>query len=145
MTNSLHHQAELLEERFGLKIAGRLSESSDTLPADISERLRHARMQALVRRKQPQVRSAELYARAGNSAILGGPSQRPSAWQRLGMVLPILALLIGLVAINQTLADKTAQDLARVDTALLVDDLPPTAYADPGFLQFLRMQRAPTL
>ena len=29
-------------------------------------------------------------------------------------------------------------DLAEIDTALLVDDLPPAAYSDPGFIQFLR-------
>ena len=57
------------------------------------------------------------------------------------MVLPILALLAGLVAIDDRLDTKTAQDLARVDAALLVDDLPPAAYADAGFLQFLRVQR----
>jgi hypothetical protein len=28
--------------------------------------------------------------------------------------------------------------LAEVDSALLIDDLPPAAYADPGFLQFLK-------
>ncbi len=142
MTNSSHYQGELLQERFGLKLAARLSEGSDTLPADISERLRHARMQAVARRKQLRARPAESFARSGNSTILGGPSERPNIWQRVGMALPILALLFGLVAIDHTLDAKTAQDLARVDAALLVDDLPLAAYADPGFLQFLRMQQA---
>ncbi len=144
MTNSSDYRAELLQERFGLKIAGRLSDGSDALPSDITERLRHARMQAVARRKQPQARAAELLTRAGSGAILGGPSKRPNAWQRMGMALPILLLLIGLVAIDHLLDDKAAQDLARIDAALLVDDLPPAAYADPGFQQFLRMQRAPT-
>lgn len=144
MTNSSNHRAELLQERFGLKIAGRLSDGSDTLPSDITERLRHARVQAVARRIQPKARAAELLTRAGSSAILGGSSERPNAWQRMGMALPILALLIGLVAIDFLLDDKAAQDLARIDAALLVDDLPPTAYADPGFQQFLRMQRVPT-
>lgn len=144
MTNSLNHQAELLQERFALKLAGRLSEGTDALPADIGERLRHARMQALARRKRPQVQPAALITRAGNSAILGGPTERPSGWRRMGIALPVLALLIGLVTIDNMLDAKTAHDLARVDAALLVDDLPPAAYADPGFLQFLRTQRAPT-
>ena len=61
----------------------------------------------------------------------------------MGMALPILALLVGLVAIDRLLDDKAAQDLARLDAALLVDDPPPAAYADPGFQQFLRLQRAP--
>ena len=29
-------------------------------------------------------------------------------------------------------------ELAEVDAALLTDALPPAAYADPGFLQFLK-------
>jgi hypothetical protein len=28
--------------------------------------------------------------------------------------------------------------LAEVDVALLTDELPPAAFADPGFLQFLK-------
>jgi hypothetical protein len=34
--------------------------------------------------------------------------------------------------------DNRANELAEVDSALLIDDLPPAAYADPGFLQFLK-------
>jgi hypothetical protein len=34
--------------------------------------------------------------------------------------------------------EDRANELAEVDTALLTDDLPPSAYADPGFVQFLR-------
>jgi hypothetical protein len=34
--------------------------------------------------------------------------------------------------------DDRANELAEVDSALLIDDLPPAAYADPGFLQFLK-------
>ena len=144
MTNSTQHQAQMLQERFGLQVASHLSDGSDALAHDISERLRHARMQAVARRKQLQSRSAEAAFLSGASAVLGRPGQGPSAWQRMGFLLPILALLIGLVAIDHLLDDKTAEDLARVDSALLVDDLPPAAYADPGFLQFLRTQRAST-
>jgi hypothetical protein len=34
--------------------------------------------------------------------------------------------------------DQTAFELAEVDSALLVDDLPPQAYADPGFAHFMK-------
>lgn len=144
MTNSSNYRAELLQERFAMKVANRLSDGSDVLGHDISERLRHMRIQAVARRKQVQIeiQPAALWAPSGASAILGGPARGPSAWQRMGMVLPILALLVGLVAIDRLLDDKAAQDLALVDAALLVDDLPPAAYADPGFLQFLRVQQA---
>ncbi|MBC7727039.1 MAG: DUF3619 family protein, partial [Microbacteriaceae bacterium] len=34
--------------------------------------------------------------------------------------------------------DHRASEVAEVDAAILTDDLPPSAYADPGFAQFLR-------
>ncbi|MFP5445277.1 MAG: DUF3619 family protein, partial [Betaproteobacteria bacterium] len=44
----------------------------------------------------------------------------------------------GLVVINIAQDESSANDLAEVDAALLTDDLPPAAYADPGFVQFLK-------
>ena len=57
MSQSRHQPIEHLEDRLGLKIAARLSDGSDAVPHDIGERLRHARMQALARRK-PERRPA---------------------------------------------------------------------------------------
>lgn len=141
MTNSKHHQAELQQARLGLKIASRLSDASDALPHDISERLRHARTQAMSRRKVPAAAPAEVWLHSDTSAVLGGSGPGPglSWWQRMGAALPVLALVVGLVAIDNVLDDRVAQELASVDTALLMDDLPPAAYADPGFLQFLKL------
>jgi hypothetical protein len=34
--------------------------------------------------------------------------------------------------------EDRARELAEVDVALLTDDLPPAAFSDPGFLQFLK-------
>ena len=45
---------------------------------------------------------------------------------------------MGLVAIHVIQNDYRAQEVAEVDTALLTDALPPAAYTDPGFLQFLK-------
>ena len=36
--------------------------------------------------------------------------------------------------------ELTESDIASIDSALLLDDLPPDAYTDPGFLQFLKVQ-----
>ena len=51
MSNSDHYQYQLAQDRFGLKLAARLSDASDQLPYDISERLRAARTRALGMRK----------------------------------------------------------------------------------------------
>jgi hypothetical protein len=52
--------------------------------------------------------------------------------------LPLIALVAGLAIIQNIMDEDRANELAEIDSAMLVDDLPPTAYADPGFLQFLK-------
>jgi len=42
-----------------------------------------------------------------------------------------------LMVIYEFQNDLRARELADVDQALLLDDLPPDAYTDPGFLKFL--------
>jgi hypothetical protein len=49
-----------------------------------------------------------------------------------------VVLAAGLVLIHTVQSERRANELAEVDAALLTDDLPPAAYADPGFVQFLR-------
>ena len=44
----------------------------------------------------------------------------------------------GLIAINVIQDDDRTMEVADLDAALLTDDLPPEAYADPGFLQYLK-------
>jgi hypothetical protein len=36
--------------------------------------------------------------------------------------------------------DNRAKELAEIDAAILTDDLPPAAYTDPGFAQFLKIR-----
>ena len=50
-----------------------------------------------------------------------------------------LLLVLGLLGINDLQSDERARELAAVDMALLTDELPPQAFADPGFIQFLQM------
>jgi hypothetical protein len=53
-------------------------------------------------------------------------------------LLPLVALLAGLLGIGILQEDQRAQELAEVDTAILTDELPPSAYTDAGFAQFLK-------
>jgi len=46
--------------------------------------------------------------------------------------------VLGLVAINAIQNENSAREVAALDAALLVDDLPLAAYADSGFLQFIK-------
>ena len=50
----------------------------------------------------------------------------------------VLALVAGLLFINSIQNEDRARELAEVDVALLTDELPPAAFSDPGFLQFLK-------
>ena len=141
-------QAALAGDAYARRIAERLSQASSELPYEITERLRAARMQALDRRRravavlaQPAQGSVLISPAAGNAALLGGKGgDGHSAWWRgLASAVPLLALLAGLVFINASQDESLATEMAEVDAALLADDLPPSAYADPGFVQYLRV------
>jgi hypothetical protein len=59
-------------------------------------------------------------------------------WNRIASALPLIALAAGLILIHAVQNEWRASEVAEVDAALLTDDLPPSAYADPGFAQFLK-------
>lgn len=142
MINSLQNRSDILQDRFALKAASYLSASMVDLPYDISERLRAARVQAVSKRKMAQIQSAAKVVNTGNSAALTwGGDEGFSWWSRIGSVLPLVALVVGLLTINAVQIDNRAQEVAEVDAALLIDELPPAAFADPGFVQFLKSTR----
>ena len=137
--NSIQNQQEILQERFALKLAARLSEGSADLSYDISERLRAARAQAVAKRKISKLQTANAVMANGQSAALTwGGADGIGFWGRLGAVLPLIALIVGLLSINAIQNDNRAKEVAEVDSALLIDDLPLAAFSDPGFLQFLK-------
>lgn len=138
MTNSHQHHAEILQDRYGLKVAARLSAGAAELPHDISERLRVARAQAVAKRKVHKLMGATSVLASGGAATLGFGDEGLGWWGRIASALPLLALAFGLVVINAIQNDNFANELAVVDVALLIDDLPPAAYADPGFVQFIK-------
>ncbi|MGB3070500.1 MAG: DUF3619 family protein [Ottowia sp.] len=144
-------QADILQNRYGLRVAARLSAGSEQLPHDISERLRATREQAVAKRKQPvavaRLRTAPAVNYNGNTATLGFGDDVLGLWGRLASAALVVAMVAGLITIDLVQEDDRATEVAEVDAALLTDDLPPAAYADPGFLQFLKTaatQRAPS-
>ena len=142
MTNSLQNRSEILQERFALKATSYLSAGTADLPYDISERLRAARVQAVSKRKIAKTQTAASVVNAGGSAALTwGTDDGLNWWSRIGSVLPLVALVVGLLTINSIQSDNRAQEIAEVDAALLIDELPPAAFADPGFVQFLKSTR----
>lgn len=133
-----------LEDRQGRQLAAWLDATARELPHDISERLRVARQQAVDRHARAHVmRTASSGAAAlsdGSLVLAGG--EEPSFWPRLAALFSIAAVLIGLITIHTSVGNQLAEDLARIDSAILTDELPPDAYADPGFAEFLKTQAA---
>jgi hypothetical protein len=129
------------QDQFGLRIAAQLNSASLALPHDITERLRAARTRAVAARLKPQTRlqtSTSLVHQNGAALLNFGSDEGLNLWSRLASFLPLIALVAGLALIQNIMDDDRANELAEVDSALLIDDLPPAAYADPGFLQFLK-------
>lgn len=145
-TNAPFEQAA---DRFARRVTARLSDGNDDLPYDISERLRAAREQALSKRKIEatvvQLRKAPTVVRNGNTAALGGNGDGTRWWHALVSAVPLMALLVGLVVVNISQDEYGSNELTEVDTALLTDDLPPAAYADPGFVQYLKTVSQPAV
>lgn len=133
------------EARLAARMAAVLTRGLDDIPADVDSRLRFAREQALARRATV-VRAAPAVVHAGGgSAALLGPGATGGAggrWGlRMGMLLPLLALLAGLLLVQAQHQRQAVAVAALIDSALLADDLPPEAYADPGFVAFLKLQQ----
>ena len=129
---------DALQARFALRVTARLTEHAAELGPDLTERLRFAREQALERARA--VRSAEAAVTVGVSrggaAILGRAGS--GWWLKLASVLPVLALAAGLFMIQRLQENAQISSAAEVDAALLADDLPPRAYSDAGFVEFLK-------
>lgn len=130
-----------LEVRLASRLAQALTESTAALPLDVNERLRFARGQALARVRQSRQEQAATSARpagGGTAVVHGGPSGWSGLPQWLSVLMPLAVLVAGLLLIGQLNLREQIQVAADIDTQLLADDLPPAAYADPGFVQFLR-------
>jgi predicted phage gp36 major capsid-like protein len=130
-----------LQARFGVRVAAMLGERAAATHPDITERLRFAREQALARgqaaRRQHKLAAAEstTVVGRGGSAVL---ANRPGWWVKLASAMPLAMLVCGLVVIDRLHDRAQIAAAAEVDAALLSDDLPPAAYTDPGFAEYLK-------
>lgn len=131
-------------EIFARRLTARLSQGNQALPYEVSERLRAARMQALAQRKRAvlvpvrPLRVAEAVLPQGRGVALGWGSEGGTWWRLLMSAVPLAALVVGLVVVDVSQEEYGTSEVAEVDAALLTDDLPLAAYADPGFAQYLK-------
>jgi hypothetical protein len=137
-------ELDAVEARLALRMTARLTDLTADLPQDLSERLRFAREQALQRarvaRTAPAAESA-VVANGGATLSLGGDEGGSGWWVQLAAVIPLIALVGGLVLIQRWHNNNQISAAAEIDASLLADDLPPSAYSDPGFVEFLKAPR----
>jgi hypothetical protein len=139
-------EPEALQARFALRVVARLDERAGQLGPDVAERLRFAREQAMAKARAARstnVQAATEPTHVGGSTLAwgGGRGDTSSLWIKIGSVLPLIALVAGLLLIQHWHVRAQIDAAAEIDAALLSDTLPPSAYSDPGFAEFLNTPR----
>jgi Protein of unknown function (DUF3619) len=144
-TNALTH------EQFAHRLVGHLDMATMSIAPDVLERMRFSRQRALAAQKivglQTSTASSWYVQAQANQSLAGaaqGFGQRSffsfDSFGKWGSFIPLAALIVGLLVIQHFQGDLRAKELAEIDAALLIDDLPPAAYTDQGFSQFLKLQ-----
>ena len=129
-------QAEQASEQYARRVAARLEADLPELDTDIQERLRAARTRAIAARGSAQT---AVLPQGKGSAALGRSAWRWPAGLSLAFVLLLCALWFT-QQIGQRGEMTNAYSLAQVETDMLLDDVPPLAYADTGFLAYLEQE-----
>ena len=129
------------QDLLGKRIAKMLDDNTD-LSYEVAERLRASRSRALSLRRiaQPELQTAQEIQSQNGFALLKFPNHIHWFFQTFGSLIPLLGLVAGLVLIHEFHNDQSALELAEIDSALLIDDLPPNAYTDPSFLDYLNYE-----
>jgi hypothetical protein len=126
-------------DRWGQYFAQQLTLASPQLSHDISERLRVAHRLAMAQRKPlVQSRLKTGVQNNGHGTLTTPADEGLNVWSALASALPLLVLVMGLMAIQWIQQDQLTLEMAATDSALLTDELPPDAYTDAGFAQFLK-------
>lgn len=127
-----------VEARLAQQFATRLQQAERQITPEQSERLKALRLMAVA---QIQPVSATAAVAQGRALSLAGPSLWRSWLFRFGSVLPLIVLVVGLLVLQDYQQERFIRVTADIDTALLLGDLPPAAYADPGFARYLKLER----
>jgi hypothetical protein len=139
---SKHYQTPQLDSNQELQVAlltrDLLNEGAADLPAHISNRLENARKLALAAKLEESKPfwSHNWVRESFKNSNTTGSDWRNRAWGAFGAA-PIFALAFGIVLISNWQQDERILDIAKVDSAILVDVVPPHAYKDDGFVRYL--------
>lgn len=125
------------EINFAYKVRHALNENLEHLPPAKTDRLAQARKAALARKKNDAPVLVTAPQRVLATSASGSFGQRLSWLGRMGVALPLLALVVGLVGVYQVEEQHRISDMAEIDAAVLSDELPLSAYLDHGFNAYL--------
>lgn len=123
-------------DRLGAALAKPLRAGERALAHDIGERLRTARTQAALRQQQMLTRASDPAAPTANPAATGGVAW----WKKALAAIPIAAAGAGVIFMQGAVSDDGAGEIVHTDVHILANEVPPTAFSDPGFLQYLKDQ-----
>jgi hypothetical protein len=139
---SKHYQTPQVDSEQELQVAlltrDLLNEGTADLPAHISNRLENARKLALAAKLEERKPfwSHNWVRESFKNSNSTGSDWRNRAWGAFGAA-PIFALAFGIILISGWQQDERILDIAKVDSAILVDVVPPHAYKDDGFVRYL--------
>ena len=119
------------EERYAYRIRQTLNQGLPEISAAASRRLEAARHHALAH--QRQVAPQAVVAGAASYAVRTSPYA-----PYLKQLLAVAALLLGMWISFYWHSMEYVAELEEVDSALLTDDLPPDAFLDNDFFEWLK-------
>lgn len=116
------------DTEFGYKARQILNHGVDSLDGRILARLNQARQTAL---------NSQRVAVRGLRFAGVGYNVESSILPYARTVLAVIALVVGATGTHYWNAFEQAREFEEIDSALLADDLPPSAYLDRGFHAWL--------
>ncbi|MCL2524142.1 MAG: DUF3619 family protein [Betaproteobacteria bacterium] len=129
------------EQRAASRIRQTLNHGLNDMPPAAKRRLEAARHLALARQKQeaPQ----QMLAAAGARMRWPALANAGIDLARFRPILATIALLAGMWLSFYWHSVQYVNEIKALDMALLADDLPPEAFLDPEFLEWLQDDSSP--
>ena len=131
------------EDRFGWQVRQWLNRSAMEVTPSVQNRLELARKQALSRQRKAakQVTIVEPVMASDRKSSLHSPF---NGWfSGMGAAMPALAVAFGLFFLSDAQMNGEASRLAEIDSLVLGDELPISAYLDEGFSAYLKQAKIP--
>ena len=131
------------EERFGWQVRQWLNRSAMEVTPSVQNRLELARKQALSRQRKgaKPVNTVEPVMTSDRKSSINSPF---GGWfSGVGAAMPALAVAFGLFFLSDAQMNGEANRLAEIDSMVLGDELPISAYLDEGFSAYLKQAKIP--